>query len=223
MEESMKSIVLTILVGLLLAAATCADARAQATAQISGTAKDQSGAVLPGVEIKATQTETGVSRDTVTNETGSYVLPNLPIGPYKLEASLPGFRTYSQTGIVLQVDSNPAINVTLAVGQVAETVEVQANAALVETRSTSLGAVVENTRILELALNGRQAAELIALAGAAAPAPVTDASARDPFNKTAFSIAGGLNSGGSFTLDGAFHNNPQGNGYMSTPFTDALH
>ena len=123
---------------------------AQATAQISGTAKDQSGAVLPGVEIRATQTETGIARTAVTNETGSYVLPNLPIGPYKLEASLPGFRTYAQTGIVLQVESSPIINVTLAVGQVAETIEVQANAALVETRSTSVGQVVENTRILEL-------------------------------------------------------------------------
>src|SRR5207244_9914528 len=195
---------------------------AQATAQISGTARDQSGAVLPGVEIRATQAETGITRAAVTNETGSYVLPNLPIGPNKLEASLPGFRTYAQTGIVLQVESSPVINVTLAVGQVAETIEVQANAALVETRSTSVGQVVENTRILELPLNGRQAVELIALAGAAAPAPVTDAAARDPFNKTAFSIAGGLNSGVSFTLDGAFHNNPQGNGYMSTPFPDAL-
>ena len=195
---------------------------AQATAEISGTARDQSGAVLPGVEIRVTQTETGGIRNSVTNETGSYVLPNLPIGPYKLEASLPGFRTYAQTGIVLQVNSNPVINVTLEVGQVAETIEVQANAALVETRSTSIGQVVENTRILELPLNGRQAVELIALAGAATPAPVTDASARDPFNKTAFSIAGGLNSGVSFTLDGAFHNNPQGNGYMSTPFPDAL-
>ena len=131
----------------------------QATTQISGTARDQSGAVLPGVDIKATQTETGVTRDTVTNETGSYVLPNLPLGPYKLEASLPGFRTYSQTGIILQVGSNPAINVSLEVGQVAETVEVQANAALVETRTTGVGVVVENTRILELPLNGRQAAE----------------------------------------------------------------
>src|SRR5256885_6474813 len=195
---------------------------AQATAQISGTARDQSGAVLPGVEIRATQGETGITRATVSNETGSYVLPNLPIGPYKLEASLAGFRTYAQTGIVLQVESNPVINVTLEVGQVAETVEVEANAVLVETRSTSIGQVVENTRILELPLNGRQAVELIGLAGAATPAPVTDASARDPFNKTAFSIAGGLNSGVSFNLDGAFHNNPQGNGYMSTPFPDAL-
>ena len=178
--------------------------------------------MLPGVEIRAIQAETGITRTTVTNETGSYVLPNLPIGPYKLEASLPGFRTYSQTGIVLQVDSNPVINVNLQVGQVAETVEVQANAALVETRSTSVGQVVENTRILELPLNGRQAVELIGLAGAAAPAPNADAQARDPFQKFAFSVAGGLNTGVSFTLDGAFHMNPQGNGYMSTPFPDAL-
>jgi hypothetical protein len=195
---------------------------AQATAEISGTARDQSGAVLPGVEIRATQVETGITRAAVTNETGSYVLSNLPIGPYKLEASLPGFRTYSRTGIILQVESNPVINVSLEVGQVAQTVEVQANAALVETRSTSVGQVVENTRILELPLNGRQAVELIGLAGAAAPAPNADAQARDPFQKFAFSVAGGLNTGVSFTLDGAFHMNPQGNGYMSTPFPDAL-
>src|SRR5262245_6197325 len=98
---------------------------AQATAQISGTAKAQRRAVLPGVEIRATQADTGIARTTVSNETGSFVLPNLAIGPYRLEASLPGFRTYVQMGIVLQVDSNPAINVTLTVGQVAETIEVQ--------------------------------------------------------------------------------------------------
>src|SRR6188474_1033244 len=95
---------------------------AQSTAQISGVVKDQSGAVLPGVEVTATQTDTGLARNTVTNETGSFVLPNLPVGPYRLEATLPGFRTYLQTGIVLQVGSNPAINPVLEVGQVAETV-----------------------------------------------------------------------------------------------------
>jgi len=195
---------------------------AQATAQISGTARDQSGAVLPGVEIRATQGGTGFTRTSVTNETGSYVLSNLPIGPYKLEAALPGFRTYARTGIVLQVDSNPVINVTLEVGQVAETIEVQSNAVAVETRSTSVGQVVENTRINELPLNGRNAVELIGLAGAAAPAPTADAQSRDPFQKFAFSVAGGLNTGVNFTLDGAFHMNPQGNGYMSTPFPDAL-
>src|SRR5438034_8017250 len=218
----MKRILIVVFLAFLGSIVTCTNVWAQATAQISGTARDQSGAVLPGVEIRARQAETGITRAAVTNETGSYVLSNLPIGPYKLEASLPGFRTYAQTGIVLQVESNPVINVSMEVGQVAETIEVQANAALVETRSTSVGQVVENTRILELPLNGRQAVELIGLAGAAAPAPATDAQARDPFNKIAFSVAGGLNTGVSFTLDGAFHMNPQGNGYMSTPFPDAL-
>src|SRR5690242_18728755 len=131
----MRRILVGMLVGLIVCLAGCLTVGAQATAQISGTAKDQSGAVLPGVEVRVTQAETGVTRDAVTNETGTYVLPNLPIGPYRLEASLPGFRTYAQTGIVLQVNSSPSVNVVLEVGQVSEQVEVQANAALVETRN----------------------------------------------------------------------------------------
>jgi len=79
---------------------------AQATAQIAGTVKDQSGAVLPGVEVTAAQTDTAVMRTAITNETGSYVLSNLPIGPYRIEAALPGFRTFVQTGIVLEVNSS---------------------------------------------------------------------------------------------------------------------
>src|SRR5438128_9194527 len=141
----------------------CALAWAQATAEISGTVRDQTGAVLPGVEVTATQTDTGIARTAVTNETGSYVLPNLAIGPYRLEAALPGFRTYAQTGIVLQVNGNPVINPVLAVGQVTEQVEVQANATLVETRSVGVGQVVENASILELPLNGRQIVDLIGL------------------------------------------------------------
>jgi hypothetical protein len=65
---------------------------AQATAQISGLVRDASGAVLPGVEVKATHTETGVARTTISNETGNYVLPNLPTGTYRLEAALAGIR-----------------------------------------------------------------------------------------------------------------------------------
>ena len=76
------------------------------TAQISGTVTDGSGAVLPGVEVTATQTATGLTRNTISNETGSYVLPNLPLGPYRLEAALNGFRTFVQSGIVLQVNSS---------------------------------------------------------------------------------------------------------------------
>jgi len=90
----------------------------QATGQIGGTVRDPSGAVLPGVDITATQTETGISRNTISNETGSFVLPNLLVGPYVLEATLPGFRTFVQNGIVLQVNTNVVTNVTLEVGQV---------------------------------------------------------------------------------------------------------
>src|SRR5881398_2268269 len=98
------------LVGILFVSLLwCACGWAQATAQVSGTVKDQSGAVLPGVEVTATQTATGVKRTVLTNETGSYVLSNLPLGPYRLEAALPWFRTFVQTGIVLQVDSNPVV------------------------------------------------------------------------------------------------------------------
>src|SRR3954462_6454824 len=83
-----------------------AAAWAQATAQLSGTVKDSSGAVLPGVTVTVTQTGTGFSRTVVTETSGTYVVPTLPTGPYKLEATLQGFRTYAQTGIVLQVNAN---------------------------------------------------------------------------------------------------------------------
>src|SRR5262245_22440168 len=119
----MKRILLALLVVVLSTGVICSNVWAQATAQITGTVKDQSGAVLPGVEITATQTDTGVARTTVTNETGTFVLPNLVTGPYKLEAALPGFRTFVQTGIILQVNANPVINPVLEVGQVSEQVE----------------------------------------------------------------------------------------------------
>src|ERR1700751_3778183 len=163
----MKRITARFLFAVLVSILNCGNVWAQTTAQISGAVQDPSGAVLPGAEITATQTDTGISRMTVTNETGSYVLPNLTLGPYKLEASLPGFRTFVQTGIVLQVNSNPTINVVLQVGQVSEQVEVQANASLVETRSVSVGQVMESARITELPLNGRNAQELLLLGGGA--------------------------------------------------------
>ncbi len=161
----MKRVYTAALIGLLGWIITSVDLWGQATAQISGTVRDQSGAVLPGVGVTATQTDTGISRMTVTNETGSYVLPDLPLGPYKLEATLPGFRTFVQSGIVLQVNNNAVINVVLGVGQVTEQVEVQANAPLVETRSASVGQVMETARIVELPLNGRNAQELLLLGG----------------------------------------------------------
>jgi hypothetical protein len=192
------------------------------TAQISGTVSDRSGAVLPGVQITATQTETGAERTSITNETGSYVLPNLPIGPYRLEAALPGFRTFAQSGIVLQVNASVAINPSLEVGQVSETIEVQANAAMVETRATGVGQVIDNAQILELPLVGRQVTDLVVLAGAAVQTGITANTGRSFPGVPQFSIAGGLNRGTSFTLDGASHNDFRSNFGLPMPFPDAL-
>ncbi|PYR99114.1 MAG: hypothetical protein DMG12_21160 [Acidobacteria bacterium] len=96
----MRRLVWRILLGFLFVFPTSSALWAQSTAQISGTVKDQSGALLPGVQVTATQIATGLARSTVTNEMGTYTLTELPIGPYKVEAALTGFRTFVQTGIV---------------------------------------------------------------------------------------------------------------------------
>src|SRR5687767_7232729 len=216
----MKRILIVVFIGLLGSTMTPAAVWAQATAQISGTVRDQSGAVLPGVEVTATQTETGITRTTVTNETGSFILPNLALGPYRFEAGLPGFRTFVQTGIVLQVNSNAVINPVLEVGQVTESVEVQANVAQVETRSTAIGEVIENERILELPLNGRQVTDLITLTGAAVQ---TGRGTNVQWQGAAkISIAGGQSFGVQYSLDGNMHNEPASGAQVPFPFPDAL-
>ena len=88
-------------------ALTCAGMWAQ-TAQINGVVKDASGSAIPGAAVKATQTATGQVRNATSGGDGTYVLPNLPIGPYQIEVTKEGFSKYDQTGIVLQVDSNPS-------------------------------------------------------------------------------------------------------------------
>src|ERR1700722_1142013 len=100
---------------LLLASATV---WAQSTAQIGGTVRDASGLAVPGAEVKATQTATGLVRTAISGADGGYVLTNLPIGPYQIEISKEGFSKYVQSGVVLQVDSNPTIDAALRVGAV---------------------------------------------------------------------------------------------------------
>ncbi|OLE79566.1 MAG: hypothetical protein AUF76_16455 [Acidobacteria bacterium 13_1_20CM_2_65_9] len=210
---------------LLLLTSAMASAQAGASAQISGIVKDTSGGVLPGADVVATQTETGFKRNTLTDATGAYTIPSLPIGPYKLEVNLQGFKTYSRTGIVLRVNDNPVINVDLSLGAVEETVLVQAESPLIETRNMGVGQVMDNKRILELPLNGRNPADLVQYLPAVVPQPQLNATSRS-FGGTqgglAFSIAGGQSYGVAYLLDGATHNNPYDNLNLPLPFPDAL-
>src|SRR5688572_19248133 len=123
-------------------------------------------------------------------------------------------------GIVLQVNATPTINVVLALGDLTETVAVEAAAPLVETRNPGIGEVIENERIEELPLNGRQATDLIVLAGAAVQTSV--ATSRSMQGGVAVAVAGGVGFGVAYLLDGAMHNNPYDNLNLPLPFPDAL-
>ncbi|MBZ5607639.1 MAG: carboxypeptidase regulatory-like domain-containing protein [Acidobacteriia bacterium] len=203
----------------------CSMALAQNTSvvQISGVVTDPSGAAVPGATIKATQTDTGFNRSAVSASDGSYLLPNLPLGPYRLEVSANGFQAYARTGIVLQVNSNPQINVALNVGPVTEAVQVKANAALVESQNSSVAQVIDQQRVVDLPLNGRQATQLILLSGAATTPPPRDlASSKNYPSSVVVSVAGGQANGTLYLLDGGDHMDKFGEINLPLPFPDAL-
>ena len=216
---------LPVFVGaILLTVFTTSPAWAQSVsnAQVSGVVRDSSGGALPGADVTITKVDTGAVRSVVTGGDGRYVFPNLPVGPYQLKVELQGFTTYNQDGIVLQVSSNPQINVTLAVGTVSETITVTANTAMVETHSTGIGQVVDNQRVVELPLNGRQATELIFLSGLATSAPAGDLNTNKNFPTVTISVAGGQANGMTYIMDGGTHNDPFNNLNLPTPFPDAM-
>jgi carboxypeptidase family protein len=192
------------------------------TAQINGIIKDSSGLAIPGAAIKATQTATGVVRTATSSDNGNYALPNLPVGPYMLEVTKEGFNKYVQSGIVLQVDTNPTIDVPMQVGSVSSQVTVEAAALQVETRTTSIGQVVDNQRIMEMPLNGRDVHELIFLAGMAKyPGTASLQSVRN-YPTVVVSVAGGAPDSVGYSLDGIIHQDPYNNLSLPLPFPDAV-
>jgi hypothetical protein len=200
---------------------TAAPASAQlATAELNGRVTDVSGAVLPGVTVTATQTATGFARAVVTDAGGGYAIANLPPGPYRLEVALQGFRSYVQTGLVLTVGATPTVNAVLELGSVEESVTVEAAAPIVDVRSAGISNVIENERIVELPLQGRQVTDLLVLSGAAVQTAAV--SSRGFPGGVNISVAGGLPTGVGYTLDGANHNNKQQNANLPLPFPDAL-
>src|SRR5215471_3442957 len=133
------------------------------TAQMTGTIFDQSGASVPNTVVTATNVDTGVARSGVTNSTGNYLVTALLPGNYRVTAQAPGFKQMSREPIVLEVDQIARIDFNLTVGQNQETIEVKESAVLLNSESSTIGAVVENRQVVELPLNGRNPIELVAL------------------------------------------------------------
>src|SRR3989442_1763534 len=145
-----------VVLAVVLLAITASVAVAQITsATISGTIKDETGGVLPGVDVVIRNVETGLTRSVVTDSNGYFTVPGLPPGRYEARASLQGFRTGVQTGIALAVAQQAGLNLVLKVGTTEEPITVRGESALVETRSSALSAIVPEKTIEELPLNGR--------------------------------------------------------------------
>ena len=140
-----------------------ADAAQTITGTVTGIVKDASGGVLPGVTVTFTQTEMGRKETAVTDSGGRYTSQPLPLGTYRIEATLSGFKASAKGGIALTIDDIARVDFTLEVGALQEVVEVAAQASLVDARTSSVGKLVDNRRIAELPLNTRNVYSLMFL------------------------------------------------------------
>jgi hypothetical protein len=197
-----------------------------AVAEVAGHVTDQTGSVVPNAQVKMIQTDTQQAHATVTDTEGRYQLPNLPTGPYRLEVTAQGFKLYKQSGIVLQVANNVEVNVTMQIGSVSESVEVTANAAMVETKENTISQVVDQQRIIELPLNGRNLTQLLTLTGGGTTAPAGDLTGSKNMQGSngsgTFAVAGSQANGVSYLLDGGDNNDAFSNVNLPIPFPDAV-
>ena len=204
-------------------------AHAQATGSISGTAKDDSGAVLPGVTIEAVNTATNRVRTAITGADGFYTIPLVQPGTYTVKASLAGFSTLSRTGVRVSVSETSLVNVAMKVGGQSETVEVKGEAPLIETSNATLGIVIDEKKIVDLPLNGRNFAQLGTLIPGVVAAPAGlgglngDATPGGFGNVTgSFNVNGQRNQSNNFLMDGANNNDTFNTGFVLRPPPDAI-
>ncbi|MBI2816805.1 MAG: TonB-dependent receptor [Acidobacteria bacterium] len=177
-------------------------AKAQVTtATISGTVRDETGAVLPAVNVTIKNLNTGIARTMVTDDRGRYNAPNLLLGNYEVQAELSGFQTAVRSGITLTVGQEAIVDFTTKVGSVTEKIVVTGEAPIVETTTATVAGLVESRQIQDLPLNGRSFADLAVLQ----PGVTLSRSGSKGFmagNVQKISIAGARNTSSSFLLDG---------------------
>nr|MBA3271273.1 carboxypeptidase regulatory-like domain-containing protein [Acidobacteriota bacterium] len=202
---------------------------AQATGNIAGIVTDDSGAVLPGVTIEVTNTNTGQTRGAVTRADGYFSLPLLQPGVYQIKGTLSGFKTFVREGVTVTVESTARVDMQLPVGGLQESITVQADAPLVETSNATLGIVVDEKKVVELPLNGRNFTQLgTLLPGVVAPPAALGGASGEAtpggFGATTsgFSVNGMRNQSNNFLLDGASNNDTFNTGFVLRPPPDAI-
>lgn len=191
------------------------------TATIGGVVRDESGATIAETKITALNVLTSFTRTSTTDETGGYLITNLPIGDYAVTAEKDGFQRYTQTGITLVVGQNARVDLVLQIGSITEDVSVTFDVPDVDTRSATVGEVVDRIRIQELPLNGRNTMELAAVVpgviSVSAPAVVTNARSGPQLV-----VAGGRDTSNEYRFDGTSHKNLTQNTALNLPAPDAL-
>jgi hypothetical protein len=207
---------------LVLAVLTSSTAlHAQATGTISGYVKDSSGAIVPQAKVTATHVQHGTVYPAVTNDEGFYNFPALDPGDYTLTVEKEGFERTVQTGLSLTVAQNLRVDVALTVGTVTQQVNVSGEAPLVDTTSGTVSGLVDDRRIVDLPLNGRNImglAELVpGVTNVTAPQYLSSARGGPMLDSN-----GGRGNMNLFTFDGSFFNNPSRNTGMNYPPPDAI-
>ncbi len=216
----MSKSIRTIVVGLTLLAARAASGQTTA-AQITGRITDPSGAVIVGASVVATNADTGATRETTSNEAGSYAVPLLEPGLYTLTVKQTGFRPIQHGGLTLHVNQTARIDIVMELGGLTETLSVTADVPLLQVAESSLKAIIDNRKIIELPLNGRNPFDLIYLAaGTQAFAQPSRPGNNIPLSN--FSINGGPQLSNEVLLDGIPDTTPQFNGYAIIPSIDAV-
>jgi len=192
----------------LLVASTAVAQRDKAS--IAGQIHDASQGVIPGAKVVVRHLTTGVERSATSNSDGFYVVSALPAGPYSLTVTHEGFQTHSIREIVLQVDQQATVNAELRVGSVSESVTVNANAAMVDTRNSTLNVVINQTMMTDLPLNGRNVLQLMRLTPGTLTAPGTwnQASTRPEAAGELISASGGRGNSTAFVMDGGTNEDP---------------
>jgi hypothetical protein len=201
-----------------------------AVAEVTGQVLDPTGASVPDATVTMTEADRNIDHATQTDTDGHYLFPSLPVGPYKLTVSKSSFKTYVQTGIVLQVNDHVTLNATMQLGAVSESVVVQAGAIMVQTDTAAVSNVVTGEQINDLPLNGRFASELISMAGVSSAyqqsSPTSGygdlTGSKSFFSSFAVSVAGSQYNGVNYLLDGGMNNDTYAFVNLPFPFPDAL-